>query len=91
MVWMQAGTIVKGTARGYAAAALSGEGSERGKEALQSYASWVQVSDWPTCDSTVRIKKARLKALGWLDHPCLAVSPRLREYFKRMCWECNIR
>lgn len=44
MVWMQAGTIVKGTSRGFAGAALGGEGNEKGREALQSYASWVQVS-----------------------------------------------
>lgn len=44
MVWMQAGTIIKGTTKGFAAAALAGEGGEQGRQALDAYAGWAQVS-----------------------------------------------
>lgn len=42
MVWMQAGTIIRGTTKGFAGAALAG--NEKGQEAVQAYGKWTQVS-----------------------------------------------
>lgn len=44
MVWMQAGTIIRGSTRGFSGAALAGEEDAKSREALATYAGWVQVS-----------------------------------------------
>jgi hypothetical protein len=74
MVWMQAGTIIRGSTRGFSGAALAGEEDAKSREALATYAGWVQVSP---CSQRRAIM---LTGSERHDQPRISIAPRLRMY-----------